>query len=384
MKTIIVCLDAFRYDYLKKAKFLRELSEKYAHGKLETILGFRGIPATFLTGKMPFEHCVWTNFVFSKNSELKHYKNFNFFEGTFLENSARNLMNLDFNFNRLIKKKSFFLKIPNIPFNLMNKFEFVLNKDLGEKNILPFKTLFDFLREKKISFEYFDWPLHRVNDSVHFDLLVKNNDRSLFKHYISSIEKNNSHVYYFSFWGLDKYGHEFGPNSVQLKNKIKEIDYYCEKIFNSLRNEDSFIFWSDHGMTEVKQTVDITQKISGLDIDYFLDSTIARFKTKNKLEKEQIKKRLAGNKGHFLSNAEKKYFGINFSDSRYGNEFFLLNPGVILLPNFFQGNESAKGMHGYAPNSNGSDGIYLSSLKGKRENKKMKDCLKMCLNLIKN
>ena len=56
----------------------------------------------------------------------------------------------------------------------------------------------------------------------------------------------------------DKYGHEYGPNSVQVANAIKEVDDYIGILINGIKdiseelyNKTDIVIVSDHGMTDV-------------------------------------------------------------------------------------------------------------------------------------
>ena len=65
----------------------------------------------------------------------------------------------------------------------------------------------------------------------------------------------------------DKYGHYFGPNSVELNNKLNEINGVIEQLLtnltaNGLTDNVTVMIFSDHGMTEInpERSINITGK----------------------------------------------------------------------------------------------------------------------------
>lgn len=64
-------------------------------------------------------------------------------------------------------------------------------------------------------------------------------------------------------------------------------------------------------------------------------------------------------------------------DKKYGDLIFLTNPGVLISPNFWQGNKQIKAMHGYDKNC---EGFYIIKKENKRKNLDMKDLHKEAFN----
>ncbi|XP_022345085.2 glycerophosphocholine cholinephosphodiesterase ENPP6-like [Crassostrea virginica] len=62
---------------------------------------------------------------------------------------------------------------------------------------------------------------------------------------------------------VDSYGHRYGVNSKELKQMIKEVDaeiYNLKKEMTSLGMDDvSLMIFSDHGMTDIRETVDLNE-----------------------------------------------------------------------------------------------------------------------------
>jgi hypothetical protein len=67
----------------------------------------------------------------------------------------------------------------------------------------------------------------------------------------------------------------------------------------------------------------------------------------------------SGAPGHWLSPEEKTSLHVDFADSAYGDEIFLLDPGVQLVPSDM-GNKPIPGMHGFSPDDRDSTACILS------------------------
>jgi len=137
--------------------------------------------------------------------------------------------------------------------------------------------------------------------------------------------------------------------------------------------------FSDHGMTTLIEEVDIKSIIedselsAGIDYISFLDSTMARFWYENDKAKNKIHRKLASLKyGHFLSIDEMKSMGIYYPDSKYGEDIFLVSPGIQIVPSDMSPN-SLPGMHGYTPDDKDSDACWMSSFQPTKPPKEVKD-----------
>jgi hypothetical protein len=120
-------------------------------------------------------------------------------------------------------------------------------------------------------------------------------------------------------------------------------------------------------MVNVTRTLDLAPVIAstklrfGSDFGYFLDSTMVRFWFYHQGAEQAVRtafKNIPG--GRLLDVAQMKHFGIAGCDRRNGELYFLADPGVLLFPNFFQGDgEPIKGMHGYDPDCADNLGIFV-------------------------
>mgnify|MGYP003687577285 CR=1 FL=1 len=88
------------------------------------------------------------------------------------------------------------------------------------------------------------------------------------KYFLQLLGKQSSSHTYLNFTGIyievvDSYGHRYGVNSKELKQMIKDVDaeiYNLKKEMTSLGMDDvSLMIFSDHGMTDIRETVDLNE-----------------------------------------------------------------------------------------------------------------------------
>ncbi len=352
MKTLVLWIDAINKSVISERSmpFLSSLIKQYGIGELKQSFGYVSISGSFFTGLNPDKH-----------NELVLYKRGKRERDLILELLPKKLKSYYFNFKRYLKGDDYLA-----PF--IDKKEFILSKDKNyhHHNALKFKTLFDYLLENGVPFLYSQWPLIANNKTTWLSL-TKNKDLSRVKKFIKLINEKTD-FYFLHLWDMDKCGHEYGPDTAFYKLKLKDHDDLIKKVISKFDLEkDNVIIWSDHGMLNVKSGLDLKSKLPKReDYTYFLDSTMARFWFDNSEAKKDVLKVLKSIKwGHVLSSKEKVLHKINFSHNEYGDEIFLVNPGIIISPNFFQ--KTAKGMHGYDLSNKKELGIFLVNKKVKKK-----------------
>src|SRR3989344_8830919 len=94
MKTIVICLDSFKEEYLSYTPYLKFLTKEHAHGPLKTILCYTGIGAAVVTGKYPKDTKIWREFIFSDQSPFTWFNIFTFLDQTKLRSLFRLIINL--------------------------------------------------------------------------------------------------------------------------------------------------------------------------------------------------------------------------------------------------------------------------------------------------
>jgi hypothetical protein len=120
---------------------------------------------------------------------------------------------------------------------------------------------------------------------------------------------------------------------------------------------------SDHGMTDVANTVDVWGALNdaglraGRDYLAFFDSTMARFWGDGGAL--AVAERAFAGRGRRLSDTELASLGCLFPGREYGEAVFLANPGTLIVPSFM-GSRAIAAMHGYHPGDAFSLGCFLT------------------------
>lgn len=127
------------------------------------------------------------------------------------------------------------------------------------------------------------------------------------------------------------------------------------------------VLCSDHGMVDVTATVDVMAALEPLAVrrgtDYvaFFDSTMARFWWRTPAARDAVRAALgAAQRGRWLTPETLAAEGADFADHRFGEDVFLLDPGVLMVPSYM-GRAPLAAMHGYEPSHPDMAGILASN-----------------------
>lgn len=221
-------------------------------------------------------------------------------------------------------------------------------KKFGEFGRLVLDSIINFKRliKRQDMFRTGKIPFNRL---WKFDFCV---DKPFYK--IAGIEREY-------FGSIDKFGHKFGTKSEEVKEEIRKID---RKI---LKTNFDLIF-SDHGMIDIEKTISVP-----ITEDCFIDSDMARYWGSEE-ELRKIEKNLPLVDGKI----------INWPDKKFGDLIFLANAGILILPNFWQGKEKAKAMHGYDGKHKDLKGFYVVKKNGKRKDINVKELHKIFKQIKEN
>lgn len=160
---------------------------------------------------------------------------------------------------------------------------------------------------------------------------------------------------------LDKISHEFGTRSRETINAIKRID-------EKLSKEEFDIIFSDHGMIDIKKIIKVP-----VSENCFIDSDMARY-WGNDEELEEIREKLPIKEGKI----------IDWKDKSYGDLIFIVKPGILILPNYWQGNKEVGAMHGYYGDNKELNGIYIIKKQGKKKNLGVEELHKIFIEMLNN
>ena len=355
MSSLIVMLDGFRYDYLNRTSFLREIGRKGFCTRLETLLGYSsGIHASIWTGATQQTIGMWTKYKYGNDSSPSLFKKL--------------FYALPSGFARTIVVKAYQSRIrrdpnlmPGIPAKVANMFEpegwlddSMENYVKHFENTLSVPTLFDVFKNNGIRYFYLNIDKTQTAEMQSSATRIHAKNLTTFL-MISS---------------LDHLGHRVGPFSPRIDEELKRVDHLLKNIVCNGDFEHVFIF-SDHGMTQINKLVNVqkTLKKSGLVLarDYiaFHDATMSRFWINDENVKSRITIALNQNaSGRILSDRDLKKYTIEFKGNhrrKFGDLVFLANPGVNIFPNYFHCFFSSliQGLHGYDPKHPSSYGIFI-------------------------
>ncbi|MEK6812508.1 MAG: alkaline phosphatase family protein, partial [Nanoarchaeota archaeon] len=205
------------------------------------------------------------------------------------------------------------------------------------------------------SFAAVDWPFVFHNRKSR--LFFKNDSATVIRHARSCAADFN----FIHFGDLDHVGHIYGPNSEEVKAKLREIDGYCQEL-----DEEQMVFFSDHGMDYIQEIFDLEAELQklklkfGKDYTYFLGSTYARFWFSTAEARNIVVHALSCiTEGTII---DQHVFRLPATS----HVVFLAKKGVVFSPSFFTKNMQYKAMHGWNPKE--QKAFYLvKGFSGKQE-----------------
>jgi predicted AlkP superfamily pyrophosphatase or phosphodiesterase len=354
--SLFVFIDAFGWEILKTYPFLDSiLVEKHP---LQTVLGYTStcIP-TILTGKSPQEHGHFSFFYYDPHESPFRLCRLLSFLPNSLTKRGRVRRLLSRIIGRFYGYKGYF-QIYNMPFRYLNLFDYSEKKDLFEKEAINngFPTIFEDIWQKKIPFHRSNWRASEEQNI--YDLK-------------QTLTSGKIRAAYLHLAAMDGILHQFSYPAPQVEAKIRWYEQELQQLFEfaqEVYQEVRLFCFSDHGMTPVIEFCDLKTRIEKLGLvfgqDYVAvyDSTMARFWFLKEFARSIIVETLQKEpQGEILSTEQLKQFECNFSQQKYGDLFFLINPGVLICPSFM-GETVLAGMHGYDPADKNSVAIFASNV----------------------
>lgn len=163
----------------------------------------------------------------------------------------------------------------------------------------------------------------------------------------------------FRYWaGLDGLLHRVGNDSPEVPAKLRVYEQWIDQVMTAARrhyNEVALYIFSDHGMANCDEHLDLRAKIDTLGLrmgeDYAVvyDSTMARFW----FLRDGVRKKIASvlaevPQGRIVPDAELESMHALFADRYFGELIFLVREGVLIVPSHM-GERPIRAMHGYHP-----------------------------------
>lgn len=360
--TLMLLIDALRGDYVERMPFLRALAERSAVGRLRECFGF--VPRQAYFGGLSASEYGYTNM-------YRHDPAASPFRAArgvamplldecraepagaraFVEETAR---------QRMAPFEKSYAGSVQIPLSYLPYFDPV-EKFAPWDRRCGYTSLFQILDAHGLRWRQLVWPeTNRLPD---------HSDRGIIEAAIADIKPDEC-FFALHLQELDSIGHMYGPESPELDRALEATDHLCRQLFEAIEavhERVNVVLFGDHGMVSVTRTLDLepvlraTGLVFGVDYAYFLDSTMARFWFYHADSRKRIERALAGIPGGRLLGAEDLVrYGIAGCDRRNAEAIFLVDPGVLIFPNFFQASgDPIPGMHGYDPDIEDNLGFFL-------------------------
>ena len=249
-----------------------------------------------------------------------------------------------------------YFQIYNMPIKKLAAMDYCEKQNLFIKNgMAPIANLWDMLEETGISFHISDWHRH---------------DAENIQIGIDEIKKGTEFLFLYTA-ELDGLLHQHIRNPEKIAEKLR---WYEERIRPLLAAAKAscpnarITVVSDHGMTPLTHTIDVMTPLEtsglrfGKDYGACFDSTLARFYYLNGNAKTRIRSIMQQFSAdcHLLPPEEEARYGIARDDRLFGDDIYLANPGVQIIPSDM-GRRPLNGMHGYAPEDADSVASLLSN-----------------------
>jgi predicted AlkP superfamily pyrophosphatase or phosphodiesterase len=354
--SLFVFIDAFGWELARKYAFLDDVL--VTKRPLGTIFGYSSTcDPTILTGKLPRDHGHFSFFYHNPAASPFGICRVLRFLPRFITRRGRVRRMMSRVIRRYYGYTGYF-QIYNMPFRYLPLFDYSEKRDIYQKGGINggCPTIFDYLRDHQIRFYLSNW---RASEERNLASLRR------------ALEDGSIRFAYLYLAAMDATLHQYGTDSEQVAAKIRWYEQQLRPLLELARQKYSqvrvFIF-SDHGMTDTVHDVDLMSRIDalglrfGIDFNAVYDSTMARFWFFKDRARERIVEALRTEPhGRILTRADLAGYGCDFPDSKYGELFFLLDPGYLLCPSFM-GETSLAGMHGFAPDHKDSIALFASNV----------------------
>ncbi len=357
---VVVLIDAFRHDFISD-EITPNLAQLAADGvqlPLRPILGYSdAIRATFFTGRYPDETGYWMEYCYRPDtSPWKGVQRYACVDQIPFDPAVRYLkMAASMTVMRAVAKKrgTSHLDLRNMPLKAAHKFDLTLNQPMTAPKALGYPSIFDTCTAVGRPWAYLDASKARSRGQLLDMVEGLSSDVGLIFVYLHQI---------------DMAAHVFGLSSKRFWQSVRRTDNLLGQILCRISarfgKTDPLIF-SDHGMSVLRRQLSIQDLLEhpGFPERFFvaLDGTMVRlwfFDDDERLH-AQIRDRVANRfPGRFLAEADLAAYHLQFIGRLYGDEIYLLEPGIGVFPNFHS-YIKPRAMHAYEPTDQDQWGIFV-------------------------
>ena len=354
--SIFVFIDALGWQIVRDLPFLED--EAKLKRPLETVFGYSSTcDPTIITGAKPRDHGHFSFFAYDpEKSPFRPLRALGI-----LPRSVTDRGRVRHWISKLVGKAygyTGYFQLYAVPFDKARYFDYTEKRDIylegGINGGQP--SVFVLLDRAGIPFFRSNWRKGDAQALVDAEAALASGKPRLAYVYLAA---------------MDAVLHADGSASARARDMIKAYDASIRRLLAVAREkyDDVRLFaFSDHGMTDIVGLCPLMERIEatglefGVDYAAVYDSTMARFWFLSSGSEAKIREALAGEKlGRILDEATLADWGIDFPGQKYGELFFLLDPGILLCPSFM-GVKPMAGMHGFEPGDPGSVASFFSTI----------------------
>jgi predicted AlkP superfamily pyrophosphatase or phosphodiesterase len=348
---IYVMIDALGINYLRSHEFLPEFDHRVG---LRTVLGYScSCQPTLLSGKLPREHGHGAMYQRRLGaSVLEPARTYSWLPG-WIGNHHRIRSRIH---TAVSAQVNGYFSLYECPTRLLPEFDLVEQRSIFEPGGLRrADSIFDELEKKNLCYRSYFW-----NRSEEENLLSAEAD----------IQRGDVDFIFLYLPALDGLLHAHGSEGKPVADHLAWIEKWLRRLRDqaeiSAEVAEMFVF-SDHGMSDVHGGVDL---ISPIESEFgrnggrylaFYDSTLVRVWSDDAQVREEFVDFFRGrSEGRYIDEEEKELLGSNFPDRSQGDEVFVMNEGLLVLPSYM-GKNMLAGMHGYHPDGVDTDACLLGT-----------------------
>jgi hypothetical protein len=236
-----------------------------------------------------------------------------------------------------------YFSLYQVPRDLLEEFDLAEREDIFVPGGLPGDSVWDAVERSGVRWRGWNW---RTPESESLEAMER------------ALEHGPEDFLFCYTAELDAALHREGLGGQGVRERMARYDAWLTRNAQAARQrgeELRLVLLSDHGMLDVHGTVDVMGVLAGLACrwprDYvpFFDSTFARFWWRSPAARGEVRAALeAVRGGRWLEDDELERAGALFPGREYGEDVYLLDPGVLMVPSFM-GSRPLAAMHGYDP-----------------------------------
>lgn len=354
---VFLFIDALGWKIVNDFDFLKTELPYRGPARMQFGYSSTAIP-TILSGCRPQEHGHLSFYFFDRKNSP-----FRLFGLLPLGDNPRSLWNrgrvrgiISRWFKRLMRYTGYF-QLYNMPFRRLPYFDYCEKRDIFVAGGLsPCKNLCDVLEASGLRYHISDWRKSEEANLTAAEALMA---------------AGGTDFYFIYTAALDGMLHQKIGQPDAIAEKLKFYEAHVRKMLEILRGAAgrfTLTIFSDHGMTPLAGTADVKGAVEKLGLafgkDYVAtyDSTMFRVWFLKDGVRDTVMRAVNADRfpGRWVSPEDKKRYGIDFADHKYGDEIFLMNPGIQIAPSDMGGG-ALPGMHGFLPEDEHSTAAVLST-----------------------